>query len=388
MRTPSVIVTDGESRAALASVRSLAAAGYRVHVVASERSNLAGASRFADSEHLLVDPGEQPEAWALGLERVATEIGADLLLPVTEVSIGTVFATGLFERLSVVCPPRDAYEAAVDKHALLERAVALGLDVPRSVLVDRPADLRGLPDGFEYPVVMKPRRSRLLRDGRWISCDVRLVHDATDLAAAAGDVGMSGGVLLQTFVPGHGEAIFVAAREGNVLASFAHRRLREKPPSGGVSVLRESIAPDPKLLEGSIRLISELGFTGVAMIEFRRSPDGRAYLMEINPRLWGSVQLAIDAGVDFPAIQIALHRGEPVTPVEPRLGLRCRWMLGDLDHMLICLRRSRERRATGRGRARVVADFLAGFFSGSHHEVLRRGDIRPFVRELRAWLRS
>ncbi len=382
------IVTDGESRAALAAVRSLGAAGHELHVVASDPGNLAGASRWAASEHLLPDPAAEPARWAACLEEKARELDVDWVLPVTEVAIGTAFAEGLDARLDLVCPSRDAYEAAIDKHLLLEQGARAGLAAPRGRLVERPDQLEALPDDFAYPVVLKPRRSRILRDGRWVTCDVQIVRDADAFAAAVRSPAMSGGALLQDLVPGFGEAVFVGAHEGEVLAAFAHRRLREKPPSGGVSVLRESIAPDPVLLEGSRRLVEELRYTGVAMVEFRRSPDGTAYLMEINPRLWGSVQLAIDAGIDFPAIQLALHRGEPVASASATLGVRCRWLLGDLDHMLICLRRAHERRATGRGRGRVVGDFVRGFFDGSRNEVCRRGDLRPFTRELRRWHRS
>ena len=94
---------------------------------------------------------------------------------------------------------------------------------------------------------------------------------------------MSGGLLLQEFIPGHGEGIFLLAHRGRSLIRFAHRRLREKPPTGGVSVVSESIAIDPELLAQSERLLEELNWTGVAMIEFRRAPNGRATLMEINP---------------------------------------------------------------------------------------------------------
>lgn len=385
MTAPCVLVTDGETRAALAAVRSLGASGYTVHVAASGKRNLAGASRYATGEHLIGDPTLAPGAWTRRLEDVAEAVRADWILPVTEVSIGTAYATGLCERREVICPPRAAYEAAVDKHGLTDRAAAAGLSVPRGVLIADPAALEGLPPGFEYPVVLKARRSRFLAEGRWVAGDARIVRDAGELATAARTPGLRQGALLQEFVPGHGEAVFLLARAGRTLAAFAHRRIREKPPTGGVSVMRESIAPDPDLLAGSERLLAALDWTGVAMVEFRRPPDEPAVLMEINPRLWGSLQLAVDAGVDFPSLLIALHRGETVPPASPRLGVRCRWLLGDLDHLLICLRRRQARAATGRGAGQVVGDFVRGFFDGSRLEVCRRDDLRPFGRELLAW---
>jgi len=124
------------------------------------------------------------------------------------------------------------------------------------------------------------------------------------------------------------------------------------------------------------------------MVEFRRRPNGEAVLMEVNPRLWGSLQLAIDAGVDFPSLLVALHRGETLPQVTPSIGVRSRWLLGDLDHLLISLRRPEVRRLTGRSVPGLLADFLRSFVDGSRPEVLRWDDWRPFLRELRDWLRG
>jgi predicted ATP-grasp superfamily ATP-dependent carboligase len=383
-----ILVCDGETRAALACVRALGARGHRVHVAASGARSLAGASRHATSAHAVGDPQSDPRGFAERLVRVAAEIGADLILPVTEVSLGSIYAFGVDARCAVACPERAAYEAAVDKHALALRAARLGLALPRTALVEDPSSLTALPEPFRYPLVLKARRSRFLRDGRWQVGDAQIVRSEAELARACAAPGLAGGALLQEFVPGRGEGVFLLTDRGRPLAHFAHRRLREKPPTGGVSVLSEAIAPDPVLLEQSQRLLAELAFTGVAMVEFRRAPDGRAYLMEVNPRLWGSLQLAIDAGVDFPSLWVARLRGAPIPVVQARLGTRTRWLLGDVDHLLVCLRRRALRRQLGLRVSGLLRDFLQSFFDGTRLEVLRRDDWRPFLRELRDWLRG
>jgi predicted ATP-grasp superfamily ATP-dependent carboligase len=195
-------------------------------------------------------------------------------------------------------------------------------------------------------------------------------------------------MLLQEFVAGHGEGVFLLASQGRTLIRFAHRRLREKPPTGGVSVLSESIAPGPELLSQSERLLAELNWTGVAMVEFRRAPDGRPVLMEINPRPWGSLQLAAHAGVDFPSLMVALFRGEAIPAVEPRIGVRMRWLLGDVDHLYISLRRAEVRKITGKNVPALLRDFLLSFVDGSKSDVLDPDDWRPFWRELMGWLRE
>jgi predicted ATP-grasp superfamily ATP-dependent carboligase len=377
-----LLVTDGDARAALACVRALARRGHTVHVAAPGRRSLASASRYAAGAHDVGDPIGDPRGYAERLVRTAEEIRADAILPVTEVTLGSIYAFGVADRCAVVCPERAAYEAAVDKHALLERAARVGLTGPRTVLFEDPALLSALPDSFRYPVVLKSRRSRFLRGNRWVAGEARVVHGAGELSAARSAPGFAGGVLLQEFVPGGGEGVFLLAERGRAVARFAHRRVREKPPTGGLSVLSEAIAPDPELLAGSERLLADLAFTGAAMVEFRRAPGGPAYLMEVNPRLWGSLQLAIDAGVDFPSLLVALHRGAKPPDARARLGTRTRWLLGDVDHLLICLRRPAVRRELGKSVPALLRDFVRSFFDGTRLEVLRRDDWRPFAREI------
>lgn len=383
-----VLVTDGEARAALAAVRSLGRAGYEVHVASADGRSLAGASRHAASDAALGDAFAEPRAFAERLAARVAHLRPDVVLPVTEQCLGNVYRFELDADPRFACPPRALYERAVDKHALLAEAAALGVPVPRTALVE-PADAPpALPEPFRYPVVLKPRRSRFWVGSGWRSGEAVTLREPAAWSEALRAPGLAGGALLQEFVPGTGAGVFLLCRDGVPLVRFAHRRLREKPPTGGAAVLSESVRPDPALLAHAEALLGALRWSGPAMVEFRRAPAGRAFLMEVNPRLWGSVQLAIDAGADFPALAVALHRGEPIPAVEPRLGVRTRWLLGDVDHLLIGLRRAEVRRETGRGAGRLVLDFLRSFADTSREEILRRDDWRPFLRELGLWVQG
>ncbi len=174
---------------------------------------------------------------------------------------------------------------------------------------------------------------------------------------------------------------------------FSHRRIREKPPSGGVSVYRESIAADAGLVARSRALLDRFSWQGVAMIEFKvDEATGTPYLMEINGRFWGSLQLAVDAGVDFPALLIALAQGEnppPVTRYRP--GVRSRWWLGDVDHLLARIRRTSAELALPPGapsRLRAIFDFLTLWKPGDRSEIFRWRDPAPALRELRLWVQG
>jgi predicted ATP-grasp superfamily ATP-dependent carboligase len=145
--------------------------------------------------------------------------------------------------------------------------------------------------------------------------------------------------IVQECIPPGGEALGVAVLmnfASEARASFAYRRLREYPITGGPSTLRES-AWNPGLQESAERLLSCLGWVGVAMVEFKVDPrDGRPKLLEVNPRFWGSLHHAILCGVDFPFLLYRLAVEGDVDRVRGyRVAAKSRSLLhGDLLHFL------------------------------------------------------
>ena len=138
--------------------------------------------------------------------------------------------------------------------------------------------------------------------------------------------------------PPGGEALGVSLlfnKDAEPRALFVHKRLREYPLNGGPSTLRESVLR-PEAAELGVRLLRALRWYGVAMVEFKVDPrDGVPKLMEVNPKLWGSLSLAIASGVDFPALLYRLATEGDVPPVpDYRVGVRCRFLLADTLHFL------------------------------------------------------
>jgi hypothetical protein len=121
------------------------------------------------------------------------------------------------------------------------------------------------------------------------------------------------------------------------------------------------------------------------------SASGLPYLMEINGRLWGSLQLAIDAGVDFPKLLVEAVLGGSAAPViDYKTGVRSRWEWGDVDHLLASLLHSPRSLALPAGahhrrRVRALAGFLRAFGRSNRPEVFRLRDPAPFLRETRDW---
>ena len=151
--------------------------------------------------------------------------------------------------------------------------------------------------------------------------------------------------------------------KGECVATFQHRRLKEAPATGGVAILAVAEEPDPELLQSSMKLLRALDWEGVAMVEFRVDREtGSSVLMEVNGRFWGSLQLAIDAGVDFPSLLLASAFGRRFSPVTRYTkGIRGRWFWGDVDHLYLRLAKSPEAlhlKGDERTRWEVIRDFL------------------------------
>lgn len=391
-----VLVTDAEQRSSLAAVRSLGRAGHEVVACSAHPRPLAGASRHCVSCHKVADPLSDPEGFVSGVRDLVVRESIRVALPMTDVSAPLVLRLrSEHPELVIPFPELEDYLAISDKLGLMEVARELGVPVPRQVILSAPsAGGREVAASVGVPLVLKPARSAVSSHGRVGKFGVTIVTDANRLESAlAAYPAEAYPLLVQERIVGPGLGVFLLAWEGRTLAAFAHRRIREKPPTGGVSVYRESVPVEPDLRAYSERLLEHFGWRGAAMVEFKRDTrTGTAYLMEINGRLWGSLQLAIDAGVDFPAFLVEAALGAPRTEVGRfREGIRCRWLWGEVDHLLWMLRtptRVRVSHPELPGRLGALARFLVPWKPGDRFEVLRLRDPGPFLRETANWFRS
>ena len=394
MTTRTVIVTDGEQRAALAVVRSLGAE-FRCIVAASSRASIAAGSRFCARSVIVPDALDRPDDFAAAIVALSAQERASLVLPISEQSMLAILPVR--SRLSpaiIPFPDLEVFRALSDKQRLLEEASKLGISIPTQEVVANLASLASIDfDALQYPIVIKPARSVGEDAGGRAKLSVLYAASADELRRKIRHLpGVAFPVLLQQRIVGPGTGIFLLLWGGEQRAQFAHRRLCEKPPWGGVSVYRESIALDEELLERSRALLDRFGWSGVAMVEYKRdSATGQPYLMEVNGRFWGSLQLAIDAGVDFPRLLAASALGERIQPqTSYRVGVRSRWWWGQVDHLAGRARRRPTAPPLPPGTltvARAVGDLLLGpFRRGDYEEVLWWNDPRPFWNETVRWM--
>jgi len=381
-----VLVIDADTPKSLAIVRALGAE-HDVWTASKGRLALAAWSRHT-RQHLTYDftrATELPD-WVL-LQCLRNQI--QVVIPPEESSALLLArqARQFAERgVHVAALPIEALERVVDKTKTLAAAIHAGIPVPATKILERTSDLMDAARELGYPVVIKPRSTQYWDGTQFrISSPIGYANSDQQLRKLAERIHpQMPPPIVQEFVPGEGVGVcMLIGNKGEVLAEFAHRRLRDYRPTGSGSVLRQSIGLPADLSEKCARLLRHIGCRGVAMVELRmNSSTGEVYLMEVNGRFWGSLQLAIDSGVNFPALLVDWITGKQVRKPSYKEGVVVRWWVGDFIRTLRVLR-GRPAGFTGSfpSRLSAVRDFLGPQPLGTRNEILRRNDYWPSLIE-------
>ena len=334
---PSVLLLDGYSAASLAFTRSLGRAGVRVTVADFRAETPARRSRYCSRFVRYPSPLDESEKFRAWLFAELAQGGHQVLAGTTDYTMPLLdeWMEELTARVRVLFPGRAGYRLAYDKAATLRLAAEAGLEIPPTHWLSTSDEVEEMARGTRWPLVIKGRSSVVCREGRRVSAGVEYASDAEEFRRKfAAEHAISPWPLVQEYVPGVGVGCFFLRHGGEILARFQHRRIRDTRPTGSGSCLRESVPLDPGLMERSERILQRMNWEGLCMVEYRQAPDGTPYLMEVNPRPWGSMQLSIEAGVDFPLLWYRLGIGEKVDPVAAyTTGILGRSLVGDCKHL-------------------------------------------------------
>jgi len=218
-----------------------------------------------------------------------------------------------------------------DKRAQLEAAWRAGVDTPRTVFIDRAADLEPATAGVMYPAVLKPVDSLAFKE-RFHKHLIDIENPAR-LEDVWPDVNDLGTLMLQERIPGADDELFTVGSyldaESRPLAVFTGHKIRQHPAGAGSARLAVS-KWDAELAEAGLRLLRELSYHGVSQVEFKRDPrDGRYCLMEVNARhwMWHSLAAACGVNLSFAAYMDAV--GQPF--LAPRQIDGPRWVVVTKD---------------------------------------------------------
>lgn len=384
-----VLVLDANQRSALATTRSLGQHKVPVITCDESASSLAGSSKFSHRYLTSPSPADDSKQFIQYLITVVKKYNIGVIFPMTELTTALLLANKEhFEGIILPFSDIDIVNQLADKCSLMHLAEQLNIPYPPTIFESGTNNSEIDFDNMDFPLVLKPGKSWLISKGQWIHTEVKFANTADE----AKDILKTDPAfhnhpfMIQKCVAGHGEGIFSLYNNKKPITFFRHQRIREKPPWGGVSVLSKSTELDPKLHSYAQKLLTHVGWHGIAMVEFKVDSDGTAYLMEINTRFWGSLQLAIDAGVDFPWMLYQVSCGNHVEPLNNySTKTKLRWLLGDFDGLYIYLKNSRY---TVSQKIKRTLVFLSPTSFSTKYEVNRWNDLGPFKWELKQYIKA
>ena len=329
----SVLVTDGHFRKALAVVRSLGRRGVPVTVGERTFLNTSFFSKYCAKRLVYPSPRRFPNQFIEFLLNEIKKNRYECLFPMEEETLllTAKYHSEISTYTHLLISDLKRIEFVRDKRNLMQFAEANGIPIPKTHYLPPTQSLPPWGGGEGEGYVIKPRIS----SG---SFGIAYVKKKEDLIASYQRVHERYPLpMIQEWIP-DGEGVYglsaLLDEASNIKAAFVHKKLRTYPVQGGPSTLREGVE-HPQIMELGLSLLKSLNWVGIGMVEFKVDPrDGIPKLMEVNPRFWGSLQLAIVSGVDFPYLLLKIARGESFDPVlHYTVGKRCRWLLlGDLLH--------------------------------------------------------
>lgn len=327
-----VLVTDGSYNQTLAIVRTLGKKGHQVSVTDYNSPAVASLSKYCKSLFIL------PHQYKERFDTLVSVLGKnkfDLLIPVG--SDSARFVATYYDALQGLTkfeiPDKEKILFALNKkntHALAKK-----LDIPIP-LTFYPASIDEVKDFNKilgFPVVIKALEDTGSHIIDYAFDKNQLVLKYKQLCKKF-NFEAPNLPMIQEYIKGEGYGFFALYQKGELKRSFMHHRLREYPVQGGASSCAESFW-DLKLKEYGKKLLDELEWNGAAMAEFKK--DGKDYkFLELNPKFWGSLDLAIASGVDFPSLLCEMAEGREIAYSEKyKLGIKYHWPLSDdLMHII------------------------------------------------------
>ncbi len=339
-KRPLVAILSAHSPIALTVMRELGQHGVDVLALSSAARPITRYSRYCT--HFLKVSGP-PESW---LPDVVHRYGVSHIMACSERDLIHLAALKpMVGQACILAPDADKLALVLDKQRTLDLAEKIGISVPKSWQPVAQDDFADIAAGLSYPVVLKwadPNAINTLLETADVAFEkAEYANNASELRPILERYRPLGAwPLVQSWCAGVGFGQMLNMHDGKATLTFQHQRLREYPPSGGVSTFCASVPLDQHQaqMEKSEALLKAIGWEGPAMCEYRYDAQAGIYwLMEINGRFWGSIPLARHAGAYFARESYACANGESVIPAK-LYNKRARFVIPDARHIVMVAR--------------------------------------------------
>jgi predicted ATP-grasp superfamily ATP-dependent carboligase/protein-tyrosine-phosphatase len=377
-----VLVLDGTTRVIVSVASALARHDIPTHYAFLEGWDLSMGARFVREKLPLP---RAPEELRDALDEFVATRNIVTIMPCSDKALAAAATCydELSQRVNFTCPPPNIIAQVLDKAVILNAAARCQVPIPKTV---GPSEIdQRLQDQLSFPIVAKPSITGTNQPKVQYFSDYQHLQSAMRQEPQLSQVNV-----LQEFFDGDGVGINTVIHRGKPLLMFQHRRIHEWPATGGVGVLFQSQPVDDVLAHATLRLLGELQWEGPAQVEFRQNrQSGNFVLMEVNGRFWGSLPLAIRAGIDLPYYcwQIAIGQ-QPEPPPRYDENITMRWTAGEIRRLYELLT-DRDSLARLRvSRAQAAAQFIGSFAPSTKSVLFELRDPMPALLDVAITIRS
>ncbi len=296
-----VLIIDLTNKAGLAVARNLAKHNILVEAVYF-RNMAAQYSRFISTKHFIGNPFQNVSNFSNNLVSLCSRNNYYCVIPISDAAleICRLILPELMEFSNILgINSIENYQFSIDKSKLLKQAEYFHLKIPNTIYINELNDLNSLDlNSLQYPVVAKPASSAVITNNVLVEYKVKVCNTGHELIDFVREIIASNKVLLQEYISGFGVGYNFLSIDGRVICSYVHKRLIEH---SGVSTLRKSFPNNSFSDEDKIhQLIKSMAWNGVGMLEFKCDENNNYTIMEFNGRFYGSTELAVKSGYNFP----------------------------------------------------------------------------------------
>ena len=322
-----ILLTDGNYKHTWAAARAIASSGYIVDVIGGNRSI------SSKSKHVRKNVFNINTLSNNNLNKFLEIIKKEQYNIVLGIGASSIkFLSDNREQISkyvkLLLPPKQSLAICLDKIQTMKFASAHNICIPKTYLFKSMKDVNYLKKVGNFPIIIKSadevdKKISTLYISSREDLDENLIEKIFALNSS---------FIAQERIFGGAEAFFAIYKNGLLIDYMMHERMRENPITGGPSTKARSIYKQDLYTFGKLAL-DKLKWNGVAMVEFKRDTLGQLHLLEINPKFWGSLDLALATGVNFPTLAVKIAAGKNVTPKKYHARKKVfQWPLdGDLE---------------------------------------------------------
>ena len=340
LQNPSVLLTDGDLKVTFPILRSLAMKGVETGVAATRSKAMSFFSKFCKNRLLYPSPRENLTLFLKTIQKIVKKTDYDILFPIGEWTLVPIseHREKITPYINLPLPSKEAIRKTFNKASTIKLAQEENVPIPKTFHIHNIRDLNKESKEISYPAVIKSRWSWAWNGDKtnaYVSRP-RYVNSHQELLSAYKSMHNEFPFpIIQEYVPGVPYHVGVLCSHSRLRAICCIKEHRTIPVTGGYATLRETVELDYRMKEIALRLLKALNWHGVAEVEFKLDPrDSTPKFMEINGRFWGSLELAMAAGVDFPYLLYLLAVDDDVKPVlKYSVGVKRRWIEGDLIYI-------------------------------------------------------